>query len=421
MTYPYKVAEEYNRQERDEPHPYSPAYKLVVVPVDAADTPVTDLDQQVLGDGHRQANRSQLRLHGAADQWLVSLDRRLEEDDISDSYTERAKRSIDRLKELVRDQPLMPISKPHLEQIRRALESKKKKNGQLRKRSTIKTELGHVMAMFQWAEDNNLWGSFLNWQRWLRAVHRSDDNDDDADQERTIQSHTVSELKRIYALASRSCRLWIAMSLNFSWGAKEIATARKRHFKTASGERRVARYRHKRRPGAVPVPGRWIAWPETWELALDRMNKTTDDPNLNPKGYAFLTVQNQALVRYKRCEKSNKSKRYDVVDDAYKEACSKAGVRYVGFYAIRRTATDMMDEMFGEGVADLFSQHRPRSITKKHYTNKRWRRLFKALERLRTRLGPMFDVLPKDHDDDGTLEQDGESGISQVGTSRLKA
>jgi hypothetical protein len=51
-----------------------------------------------------------------------------------------------------------------------------------------------------------------------------------------------------------------------------------------------------------------------------------------------------------------------------------------------------MDKIAGETVADLFSQHSSRSTTKKFYTNKRWRRLFRALLKLRQRLQPVFDA-----------------------------
>ena len=166
-------------------------------------------------------------------------------------------------------------------------------------------------------------------------------------------------------------------ALNFGWGQSEIATAKKCHFKTAGTKRRVARFRHKRRPGAQPVPGRWTAWPETWALAMERMTKSTDDPAKNPKGLAFLTAQNKPLVRYQA------GRRYDAIADAWADACTAAGVRNRGIYLLRHTGANLLKRIAGKELADLYSQHAPRSMGDRHYFNADWRGLRTALRRLR--------------------------------------
>lgn len=81
-----------------------------------------------------------------------------------------------------------------------------------------------------------------------------------------------------------------------------------------------------------------------------------------------------------------------MVADAFEEACKKAEVINKGFYTIRRTAIDLIDKIAGKEIADLFSLHAPKGMTKKHYTNRRWRELFRALRKLRRKLQPTFDA-----------------------------
>ena len=294
MAYPRKVATQFNAREAAEAFPTSPGFKLVAVREAVPDErAVTVRADQERPSREGQYEAGSLTLHRASDRRVIHLIQRYEQDDASDSYVDRVKKgTLRRLKELTKDYDLREIAKPELDSIRLAFQNKRKKSGQLRGRGTIDTELGHVRSMFQWLVDCDLWNPCRDWQRWLRAAHRSDENDDDADKEKTVETYELEELVKIYAAAQPSCRLWILLGLNFNWGDKEIATARKRHFKRESGDQRVARYRHKRKPGAKPVPGRWTAWSETWEMALARLDQTTNDPVVNPKGRAFLTRQN---------------------------------------------------------------------------------------------------------------------------------
>jgi integrase len=362
----------------------SPGLKLVVVREAAADGEVAALPPV-----EPPAQSVALKLHRAGDRWLLNLRKRLEAGDIREDYVHRAERTIRYLKKLAEDLPVDDIAKGELDTIRLAFQSKRTKRGKLRSRGTIDTELGIIHTFFQWLSDSELWEPCRNWERWLRPIHRSDENDDDADNEKTIVTYELDELVRIYAVAPESLRLWMLCGLNFAWGSTELSTARTRHFKRDADVPRVARYRHKRRPGAQPVPGRWLVWPETWALALARMERTPTDPAINPKGYAFLTRDRQKLVRYQTSE-NGKERRYDVPAEALEAVCKKIGVRYRGFYAIRRTAIDMMEQIAGKRVADLFCQHRPKDMTEKHYLNKRWRKLFVALLKLREQLQPMF-------------------------------
>jgi hypothetical protein len=84
-----------------------------------------------------------------------------------------------------------------------------------------------------------------------------------------------------------------------------------------------------------------------------------------------------------------------------KRVCVTSGSDDRGFYALRRTAGDMVDDIAGELVADMMLAHRPRSITRRHYTNAKWPRLHAALVGMRARLEKMFTARPEDYPVEG--------------------
>jgi hypothetical protein len=122
-------------------------------------------------------------------------------------------------------------------------------------------------------------------------------------------------------------------------------------------------------------------------LAQARMARTPDDEKTNPRGLAFLTERQgfKPLVRKDKCK-------VDEVGAIWKRLCKVAGVEDRGFYALRRTAIDQIDEIADETIADLFGCHAPKSINRKHYSNKRWGKLFKAMRKWKAKLQPMFDA-----------------------------
>jgi len=331
-----------------------------------------------------------LTLHAAARRWLSNLQKRAARGDVSEVYVNRVEIStLPRFYEMIEDCDLARVAKPELDDIRLAFQCRKKSDGSLRSRGTIKTELGHVRTMFNWLDESELWPSPpRKWEKYLRPVFRSDDHDTQDVKAKKHDTYTLEELCKAYGVAGYSMRLWMLCVLNFGWGQTEIATSRKVHFRDAHS-RRVARYRHKRRPGAEPVPGRWQAWPETWDAADQRMAKTTNDLLINPKGLAFLTTQNKPLVRIQA------RRVYDVIKDSWKETCNRAGIRNRGFYLLRHTGINMVKRIAGGDIADLYCQHAPESMTDKHYANADWRKLRKALRRLRRNLQPMFDAVAK--------------------------
>jgi hypothetical protein len=185
-----------------------------------------------------------------------------------------------------------------------------------RMHNTVRTELGFLKDFFQWLSDKEKWLASADWRRWLRAESRNAhfDEDAEADVDKKVDVYAIEELAKVYAVAGKALRTWMCCALNFAWAQGEISSARSKHWKMQ--HQRVARFRGKRNPNARPVPGRWVAWPETWALTTARMAETLMDKEINPEQRAFLTRQNNRLVRVIR-RRGKKPKRKDAVAEAW--------------------------------------------------------------------------------------------------------
>ena len=92
-----------------------------------------------------------MTLHAAAERWVAHLKKRQEAGDVSEDYVLRIEMgTVARIKELTDDVALHSLGKIELGDIRVAFQSKRKRDGSLRERSTIKTELRHVRTLLGW-------------------------------------------------------------------------------------------------------------------------------------------------------------------------------------------------------------------------------------------------------------------------------
>jgi hypothetical protein len=250
---------------------------------------------------------------------------------------------------------------------------------------TAKTECSQARAMFRWFAEKGWWNEPAKREEALTPARTAEVEDEREDSDEEYATYTLDNLTKLYRKANDNQRLLILCGLNFAWGQKETATARKRHWhQLPTGAVKVKRRRHKRARNSEPVYAEWSVWPETWALAQARMDQTTDDPKANPKGRAFLTENNLPLVRQGEYKT-------DAIAQSFAGLCKTAGVENKGLYALRRTAIDMIDDIAGESVAAMMGSHRPRRITAKHYARRKWPKLHKALRKLRRRLRPIFD------------------------------
>jgi integrase len=328
-------------------------------------------------------------LHASMDAWVDHLDNRHRADDLSGDYASRARSTVRNLKLAIADRPLDGLDVAELDTGRlwyqRALATPKGQPG-AKAWDTAKTELSQARAMFNWFAEKGWWTEPARWRKALTPAMTAQADDEREDRDDVPEVFTITELAKLYAAGNDNQRLALLCGLNFAWGQKEMATCRKRHWEAlADGRVMVKRRRNKRARNARPVYAEWYAWPETWALAKPRMDCTPDDPTVNPKGLAFLTEDGLPLVR-------RKPYKADAVRQSFSRLCKAAKVEDRGFYALRRTAIDMVEDIAGETVAQMMGSHRPRSITGRHYARRKWHKLHRAMRIMRKRLRAVFAV-----------------------------
>jgi hypothetical protein len=328
-------------------------------------------------------------LHESMDAWVSRLEQRRDAGDLSGDYAARAKSTVRNLKLAMVEQVVDEIGIGPLETCRlwfqAALAVPKGRPGH-KAWDTVKTEMSHARAMFRWFAEQGWWSEPSRWEKALRPAMtaQADDDAEDGDDEPVV--YTIDELVKLFAKANANQRVFMLCGLNFAWGQKELATARKHHWRVQDdGRVLVKRPRHKRTRNSKPVYAQWYVWPETWALAKPRMDKTSDDPKVNPKRLAFLTQDGLPLVRRDRSK-------CDAVGQSFDRLCDAARVENKGFYALRRTALDMIDDIAGETSAQLMAAQKPRTILRKHYVRRKWNKLHKAMRAMRRRLQPMFEA-----------------------------
>jgi hypothetical protein len=239
----------------------APGFKLIAVPV----TPAAEASIE-----NQRPETAELTLQSAMRAWIKNLEKRVANGDLSEEYLLHIKSvTAKRIRELMPDYELKKIGKPELSEIRMAFQSRKTWG-----RITVEKELRNVITFFNWLDDSELWPTPpRKWERSLRPVFQNV-HVDESPCEKAHDTYTMAELTKLYQSAGYSMRLWILLVLNFAWGQTEIATALCNHFSREKPElRRVRRYRHKRKPGTITIPGHWQAWPETWEAAIQRIDK----------------------------------------------------------------------------------------------------------------------------------------------------
>ena len=327
---------------------------------------------------NRQAPKPAARmLHSAADEWTTHLERRLKAGDLSDSYYERAKSTVKNLKRAAADVVLADVGRSDLEGIRlwySARMSKPKSEGGITY-GTAKTELTQLRSFLRWCDEGGYWSEVKGWVKAMTPAQTSA-AEDDRDEDDRHKTYTMAQLAKLWlACSTPNQKTFFLAGLNCAFGQTEIATLRRRHFKREGDAVLIKRKRHKKTRNAPAVYGEWTLWPETWRVFAKRMKLTSQDKRENPKGLAFQTSGNLPLVRRLEC--------VDEIGDCFKRLCKAAEVEHLGFYALRRTAIDLIDGIAGETVADLMACHRPRSITRRHYANRKWPKLHRALLILR--------------------------------------
>ncbi len=340
-----------------------------------------------------------LSLYAAIKLYSDHLEARVKGKDLSDANYKRQLFSMKQLKAAVQDAALSGVGHDELQKIKLHFQGRPKtKRGGSMAWQTITTTLSHIRSLFRWLSDTDRWQECKRWEKALLPKKTAEDADDELIKlgGQKFDIFTVDELTKLYAVATPRMRCMLLMGLNTSSESQAVSTLKNAHFKTFDSQGRICRVRHKKSSRGEPIYCEWELWDESWKAAQE--NFAPVDSVANPNSLAFLGKKGRPLVS------PTKSGRVDSINLAFADLCEKAGVRRRGFSMIRKTASNMIEELSDAETADMMLGHSHKSILRKNYNNVNFEKLHAALRKMREKLQPMFDAV-KDEQAEGEPAQ----------------
>ncbi len=188
-------------------------------------------------------------------------------------------------------------------------------------------------------------------------------------QDRPAPKHwEVTELRKVWKLASQELRLYMLLGLNCGYTLADIGTLQHEHVDFEKGI--VQRSRHK-----TSIPQVHKLWPETIELLKKRKTKAADD----------------VLLRSRKGDVLWQDGRTDTyVSILFRDQVIEAGINRDGrsFRHLRSTGANLIEQANPEHphLSSQYLAHGEGGV-KKHYTLPAFKPMFKALDGLREELG----------------------------------
>jgi integrase len=167
---------------------------------------------------------------------------------------------------------------------------------------------------------------------------------------------TVQEVKDILEAAVERTRLYLLLMLNCGMYQSDIADLRQDEVDWALGTVKRRRSKTKRIRNAPEV--RYELWPKTFAL-LQKHRSQVD--------WVLVSDENNKLVDY--CLAGGKLKRYDLIEDGFRRARTKAGVDKP-LKSFRKTSANLLE---GHAVYQRFVRYflgqAPVSVAERHYVD----------------------------------------------------
>jgi integrase len=206
-----------------------------------------------------------------------------------------------------------------------------------------------------------------------------------------VKAYTVEQLAILYEYALPWERALLLLALNCAFGAREIATLQQAeiHLGTEHPHYRklgdwIMRLRTK-----TDVYGEWRLWPET-VAAIEHLRKLRP---ASKRPEVLLTKQGNTLWEPTKNGNPNRQ-----IPNAWQRWLKRVRKDYrdfppLGFKYLRKTAATLMRRLAGGEVASIFLAHGKATGDDllEVYAQRPFRRVHKALRKLRRRLQPVFD------------------------------
>jgi hypothetical protein len=222
----------------------------------------------------------------------------------------------------------------------------------------VKNWLMALAMAFDWLDRTPRIGWVAPHPRWREnftltkkqeyALRTPDERDNEG---KPKPAYTVDELVQIYMNTSPLGKKYLLMGLLLGWSQEAIKSFRKCHLLMIDGE-----YYIDRRRGKTGIEGFWWLCPELAEILKTSIANTP----ANADHLAFLTEDGLPLVHGKT----------DTIRLTWERALNTAptGTRKLPFGAVKKCGAQIIENLGGHELAQLFLAHRPATVAAGHYT-----------------------------------------------------
>ena len=332
--------------------------------------------------------------------------------------------SLNRLYWAVNDVPIALIGPDEVRQIVQFFLARpdSPRTGQKLAPQTVIETLYFVKKLFEDLSERGLWSTSQPLNRLFE--YRRDKLYTDAEREAMseVKVFTIAELQTLWHAAGDGSRsqLYQALALNAGFTQTEIATLRHAHLHLDGEKPYIRRFRNKTR-----VLGIWRLWPETVALLRKHITDpaTNDLALLGPSGRPLVRISETGRADDIRHDWARVRRHVKSLADAHAAhveqtmaVCAELGqqspvaaativavlkapamivptpfapahVQTLGFKFLRKTSSDLIRRIAGKDTAEVFLAHVDPTMGR-HYHNPDFKRLSKALRKLRSRLWP---------------------------------
>jgi integrase len=383
------------------PVPPPPVAPPVVQPVVA---PVLPLPQQAVLPPPAPAGAApgQKHLYDAVAEYVAGAKSRADAGQLAMGRWLNLSYSLDRLKRAVADRPLVSIGFKEVRAIvdHFAGRPRSHNNGRKLAASTAIDTIVFTRAFFAHLADVGDWSPPATLAKLFKFDRKKLHTDEELDAQAEVKVFSVGELAALWrSCANELQQLMFLLALNTGQTQAEIATLRPAHCHLDHPGPYVKRRRHKTR-----VVGRWGLWPETAALLRKALAKSADPERV------LTNKRGDPLVFYRGRH------RYDTVRGEWDKVLARAArhfawwqeheawrpphqrpagyrapvqTRRLPFKYLRKTSGDLVRRIGGKDMAEVFLSHADQTMARV-YTNRDFKRLDKALRKMRRRLEPVL-------------------------------
>lgn len=189
-----------------------------------------------------------------------------------------------------------------------------------------------------------------------------------------VNRFSREEIRTLYSSASERTKMYILLALNTGAGQSDISDLRVSEVFIEEG--RIIRKRTK-----TKVHCEFALWARTIEML--KIHGNLDGA---PNDRVFLSKSGHPLVREYFID--DKFKRTDAIRSAFFRLMKKTKVpNHRGFYSLRKTAASEVEKI-DNSVTSMFLGHSEKGLMKRHYAERDWARLDKAI----IKLGVLLDL-----------------------------